>query len=376
MYWLIFIALLIGAYLEVSNKRINIKRFYIIYTILILLATLRQGQGSDYYNYLQIYNEIRDLTRNSVFPILLSKDPGYSLLNYLAISVGCPFELFSALCSFGIMLILLPYFRDSCSKSLISLFIFYTTFYLIYPFSAIRQGFTIAFFVSVLYPLLREKKHLLYALLTIIASSIHSSLLVVLVVPFVYEKTISRNKLLLVIILSLFVLFIYNPFERIVSLSGYNRFSDYLDKTSMSYLAILIRGALVTSLFLIPERIYRSDRELNNIRILFVLGFFIYSVFSFSDLIASRLFIYFQVLQGLFLVRMIYSTNLKKISHQLCSCFLLISTVLFVKNINSFIVEGKYQNCTVLSYPYLSLFDSKSEISYYRKDLGFANSME
>ena len=61
MYWLVLILIFILCYLEVRNKKINEKSFYIAYTLLVLMLVLRKGQGTDYYN----YNEVSLLSRKS-----------------------------------------------------------------------------------------------------------------------------------------------------------------------------------------------------------------------------------------------------------------------------------------------------------------------
>ena len=65
MYWIVFLFIATCALFEIRNKRVNKSTFYLVYAILVLMVVLRQGQGSDYYNYLSIYNEVDSLTSQS-----------------------------------------------------------------------------------------------------------------------------------------------------------------------------------------------------------------------------------------------------------------------------------------------------------------------
>lgn len=372
MYWIVFCLILIITILEIKNKKISRNRFYFIYFVLIVFTALRQGQGSDYYNYKEIYSEVRRITDTSFFPLLLMKDPGYAFLNYMAIQCGMSYELFMSLFSILIMLIAYPFFSTVCKKSGIALFLFYTTFYLVYFFSGIRQGFTIAVLLGILYPLLMKKKYSKYVVVTLLASLIHQSIIISLGFLFIHKLNISTKYLLLLTLPLMFVLASRMNIIQYIPISFVQKRLEYYvgnDKLSVQYLAMIVRFLVLVPVFLVPESIYKNNMELRGLRNIIWFGFFIYAFFSFSDLTASRLSWYSRVFEGLFVTLLVYKTQLAKINKQLCVWFITLAFVLFAKDIFSFMQQGEYENCNIISYPYLTLFDNEETIQYYRKSL-------
>lgn len=368
LYWLLFSILLIFTLIEIKEKKISSKIFKYSWIVLVLMVTLRQGQGTDYYNYLEIYKEVTLYSSQSFWLLFVQSDPGFRIICFFAIALGIPYEMFASLFSLWTMILIYPFFRIHCRKSVIALFIFYaSSFYLIYMFSAIRQGFVIAVFLGKLYPLLLQNKRKSYYLLTILLSSIHLSSLVLLIVPYVYSRRIGRNALLLFSSIGVIFMFV-NPFEIVLSNLGFNRLDRYIvdEISSTKYLAILLRIIILIPLFLLPKSIYRKYKELNIMRNFLFISFMIYAIFSFSELTASRLGIYFKVFEGCFLALIIHQTYLKKISYQICYCYILLTFLLFAKDINAFIDQGNYKNCTMWTYPYLSIFDNENTILNYR----------
>lgn len=377
MYWIVGGLLLLFSIIEIRNKHIDSILFNFSYLILLLMVVLRQGQGTDYYNYMEIYKEVQYYSSESWLLLLYRNDPGFAILNYLAQIVGISYKIFSAIFSLFIMILAYPFFYKHCSKSIIPLFFFYTTFYLIYPFSAIRQGFGIAVLLGVLYSYLKEKRYFLYYLISVLVSSVHLSFIVTFILPLIYHKSISRKYLSIICLFAIIILIVYNPFEKIAVVLAHGRLDSYIDgSSSTKYLAMVVRLLILIPLFLIPESTYRKNVELNNLRKILLCGFCIYSIFSFSDITASRIETYFRVFEGIFYAKLIHETKLKKISVQICFCYMLLLCVLFTKNINALIDQGNYKNCNIFTYPYLSLFDDEETIYYYRKSLGFADRME
>lgn len=376
MYWLVLILIFILCYLEVRNKKINEKSFYIAYTLLVLMLVLRKGQGTDYYNYNEVYKEVAYITEQSIIPIFFYRDPGYAFLNYIAIQLGIPYKWFSAIFSFATMLILYRFFAGICRKSMVPLFFFYSTFFLIYPFSIVRQGFTLAILLGFVYPLLVNGKTKLCILIIIAASLFHQSFLVCLLLIFIYKIKLQTHTLL----------FLSIPFF-IILLSGINilkfipiasiaeRAENYFEWGS-SILAIIVRIVVLIPIFLIPESRYSENNELRGIRNILICGFFIYSLFSFSELISSRLAAYFRVFEGYFILLLLSRAHLRKINYQLFICYALVAFILFTKDINSFIEQGEYENCNILTYPYMTVFNDDNTIMHYRKNLGFADRIE
>lgn len=133
----------------------------------------------------------------------------------------------------------------------------------------------------------------------------------------------------------------------------------------MKYIAKTVRVLVILPIFLVPKSIY-NDRDLLGIRNILLMGFVVYSLFSFNELTSSRLGVYFRVFEGLFIMMLIYRTCLKKLNYQILFAMSIFASVFFVKDINSFLIQAGYKNCNLLSYPYLSVFHDESTIFYYR----------
>lgn len=371
LYWFVFFVLLFFSIKEIKSKRINQSIFNFLWIVLVLMVSLRQGQGTDYYNYLDLYREVKFFSNQSVWLLFTQSDPGFRLLYYIIMKLGISYEVFSCLFSFITMFFIYPFFRTHCNKSIIALFIFYaSSFYLIYMFSAIRQGFVIAVFLGKLYPLLYRKQYKKFCFYVVLLSCIHISSLILLFVPYIYNKRIGQNALMMLSILGILFMFI-NPFEIVLSSLGFYRLDRYIgdETTTTKYFSIILRIIVLLPIFLLPKSIYKKYDNLNVLRNFIFINFIIYSIFSFSELTASRLGIYFKVFEGCFLAFIIHKTNLRIISKQICYGYMLLTFVLFAKDINAFITQGNYKNCTIWTYPYLSVFESKNTIQYYRSNI-------
>lgn len=379
MYWLVFIFIAICALFEIRNRRINRTAFFTIYTILVLMTMLRQGQGTDYYNYMEIYKEVGVISEQTPLALLIMKDPLFSLINYVAIQLGIGYKLFSALFSLAIMLLMYKFYNRSCHQSAVALFMLYATFYLVYPFSGIRQGLTMAIVLGVLYPLLKQRKYWKYYIILFIISFIHQSVLICALFPLVYRFKIKSSILLFVgsicaVIMVLGINWIdMLPLPDMIS----TRAEEYTETSSASkYLAMAVRLLVVMPTFLISDKKYRENTELNGVRNIIFMGFVVFSLFSFSDLIASRMSIYFRMFEGLFIFLLLFTSGLRRLHMQIGVYYFLIASVLFTKDIGAFISQGEYRNCNVITYPYLTIFDDNETIMYYRHNLSSADRIE
>lgn len=370
LYWTIFFVLLYFSFKEIYTKKIDVKAFQWMWIILILISVLRQGQGTDYYSYESIYNGVREISEYSIFYALAQSDPGYRLLNLIANQLHIPYIVFASLFSLIIFIIIYPFFKKQCNRSMIALFMFYaSSFFIPYFLNQWRQAFAVAVFLRA-FPYLLNGELKKYFLWIILASTVHLSAIILLVAPIIQKIRIGRNLMLVIAFICIIFLFI-NPFEFIISKLGFERLDFYIgnESTGAKYLAWLVRIILIIPMFLIPENLYKKRKIFRITRNFILSGFIIFCTFSFSELIASRLNIYFRVLEWYFAVLIIHHTKLKIISRQLCYCYLMFITVLFAKDIQGAISQGEYENCNILTYPYLSVFDDKETIEFYRKDI-------
>jgi len=338
------------------------------------MAILRYGQGQDYFNYEQIYEWIETITDSSILRILLFPDLGYGLLNYICITIGLPYEMFMGLFTAATMIMFYVFLKRTCSCSMVALLIFYSVIFMIYPISASRQGFSMAFFLCFMYPLLEKRENKKYYFYLLFISSFHASAIVSGLFPLLYRYKISTKVLISLFCLSFVLMFLkINFFSYIPVPLIQTRMAAYLESSSSQVLAQIVRFLLVFPLFFIPTSLLNEYNEIKMNRILLVCGFFIYALTSFSELASSRLWGYFLGFECIIFSQL--STKLYKFKHKklMLMYYILIAGILWIKDINGAIQQGEYKNCNVLTYPYVSIFEGSETIELYRKNRGFVN---
>lgn len=364
MYWVVFLIIIFYTLFEIRSKQINHKAFDIVYVILTLMVVLRRGQGTDYTSYQVLYSEISETPFVLLF---IGKDPLFSIICAMAQYCKCSYELFSALFSLVIMCLCYPFFSRECHKSMVALFLFYTTIFLIYPFNVFRQGLAMSVLGGVLYLYIKKKKWVAYYAILILLSGIHNSVLICAILPLVYNIKIDKTLLgILMLGATLYMFMVSNGiFPGLRILIDLDRVNVYQDAAA-SFKNIMTRVIMLLPIFLVPNHVYRFNTELNGLKNILVFGYVIYAIFSFNTLVSSRMFDYFFFFCGLFVILLLYASNLRTISRQIGVYYIIISSILFVNDIKGFIEQGGYQNCSVWTYPYLSVFETTQQIQYYR----------
>lgn len=378
MYYLIYLIIYITTVKEVLNRRINYLLFFSMYFLLTIMLIFRYGQGQDYFNYQQLYNEIGYLGDISPYLLLTRPDIGYTILCYVSYSFQLPFFLFVAFIGIVTMYWFYLFFVKYCGKSMLSLFFFYSVIYLIYPFSILRQGIAIAFFVGILLPLIENRKYVKYYIYTVLLSMIHLSAIIMVLFPIMWNAKLSKKWILLIFsLLSISMLFEIQLFTHIPISFINERVEHYVESSSNNLIfAKLVRLLIVFPLFFFPNRWLREDSYMLKMRNMLFGGFVVYALLSFSELAASRLWGYFLVFECIMLFRLLCQKSFLKFRFFLLSYYILLNNVLWFKDINGFIQQGEYQNCTILTYPYISLFDNENTLYYYRTYFGTVNDIE
>ena len=381
MYHLLFVILLVFSVLEFfgkSNKTIAAGLFL----LLLLVVTLRYGQGSDYFNYIYLFNhsannfEIALLTKD--FSIV-TQEIGFAAISYLSLKIlhFSP-EFLTAIFSLFSFLFVWLFIKKYSLKPITSLLIFYSTFFLIYPYSAIRQGICISIFIYYLIPLLQDRKYLKYYIFSILLFSIHFSSIILLILPIV--NLIKGYKISHVLIISgialviglLFYQFLFPFFSAIDIIS--DKIITYTDRVTLDIVSLILR-----IIMFVPILYTFKLFERNSIRDLFlkiyILGFILYLLFMASSLISSRINVYMRYFEMILIVDFLVHFFFKKWNRILSYSFIIaIMTVLYVKNINSFIDQGPYySDVNFVNYPYVSIFNKSKIIdtriipSYYKQ---------
>lgn len=366
MYYILYFLVIIGVINELSSRKRNQKYFDFCYFIATLMAVLRYGQGTDYFNYANVYRQIEISLNRDFLSSLAVTDSGYCLLCDIGLVLGLPYEAFVMVISLLMMVLFYRFLSKNCNYSMFSLLVFVSLIYMIYIYSAQRQGLAMAFFYGQLYPLLIKKKSVQYYCGTFLIGFIHASAWFFILFPSL-KKVKIRNQYVVIFLVSILVMFVssnildYIPIPFIKA-----RIEYYLgESTSNAIFAKLFRIIVLIPIVLMKNADKRNE-HLNVSRHFMLVAFITYSLFSFSEATASRLWGLFLGFECLFLsnISITFRKSFKRFS--LLSFYTLLLVVMWFKDLGAAIDQGSYKHCNMFTYPYVALFEGESTLEYYR----------
>jgi hypothetical protein len=134
----------------------------------------------------------------------------------------------------------------------------------------------------------------------------------------------------------------------------------YTQTNSLNILSILSRTALFIPILQL-SKIYAKGSIQETFLKIYIIGFFLYLIFLGSSLISARLNVYMRYAEVFLLVDFLLYVFKYKLNRIVSfSYIILIMTVFYVKNIDSFIVQGPYySHINFYNYPYVSIFNKK-----------------
>ncbi|MCB2353555.1 EpsG family protein [Clostridium estertheticum] len=365
IYFCILIVILILAILELSTKQ-NMKRsFNGIFVILTLMGSLRYGVGTDFFNYMQIYSVVPKLNNPYFKRMVVHTEYGYNVIQGLFKMFNLNYLVFNFVITIITMYLFYIFIKKNSKLYMVSLLIFYSMYYFTYINNGIRQGLAIGLFLVVLLPKLQKKEYLKYVVFTLLFSLIHSSIVVVLILPLFYFHFNKIN--LLIITICAFIIafvnigFLLKPFGGI-----YTSYQYYLG-TNINIFALMSR-VITFAIVIILYKSVRSEIRIEDKNIIkyYIVGIIIYIIFSRSELLASRLNVYFKCFEMILIPNLIKLLQQKQkkiiISYAIC----IIMATMWIKEINGALEQAQYFNkSNVLNYSYVSIFN-KNDIYLYR----------
>lgn len=379
MYYILFLILLTFSILEFNSGKTYKRAFLWIYLFMTFLAMFRCGQGTDYIPYGRVYEQAAN-SGSILNTFGMISDPIFGFAMYLSSSLGLSYTGFNILISGLMMLFFYPFFAKYCEKKIVALFFFYCPIFLVLIMSGIRQGFALSIFVGFMLPALLERRYLKYYLVLPLAMSFHASAVIFLVLPFfqflLLSKTghwVKHHLILILVVISCIVLIFGVNIVSLIPFDIIQRRAMYYvghEATGNKIFAILMRILLFVPFLLVFLKRKEENERINSWYLFTFAGFFIYSFLSFSELIASRMDLYMKI----FMIPLLVSTiacnsSFRKYRQLFFVYFMVLQSVFWFKTVGDFIVQGSYKNGNFLTYPYLSIFDSKSTIEYYRDDV-------
>lgn len=356
---------------EFSKRKPTTKRlFNVAWLVLTCMLVFRYGQGTDYYEYQIIYESV-DNEGSFLVNTLYHGEIGWYILNLIGNKIGASFYLFNGIISLFEMLMIRRFILKYSPYKILSLLLFYPTYYLTGCYSIMRQGLVLCVFLGVGVTLLVEKKTFKYFVLIFILTIIHTSSIALVILPFILD--LKKNKIYIIVggIILLLGLRYVEAYVNMDALSGYTG--------HVGIAGILVRIVL----FLILLRLYTLPRLVNdNYDVIekwlfrtYTVGFIISLVFFSSATLSQRLTMPFKAVEVVLIpmllfrnqhyIRSIKSNVKMQVISLLFFIVISIMNVEFFKNIYSYIDQGNYYSwVSPVDYPYSSVFD-KNKIKKY-----------
>jgi hypothetical protein len=361
-YTLLIILFLIFS--PISNK--NETKYFVIfsYFVLLLFASFRFGIGTDYFSYYRIFSllpdNFSDISLLQIVSFSLFVEPGFSLLMILFKSLNLSFSYFIALCSFISLSLSLYTIQKYSINRLLSLFIFFANYYMIYIESALRQGIAMTIFLYAFYDFIYTKRKVNYYLLILAGMTIHVSIVITLCVPFIMKihKNIFRNPIIIIIMAMMALassIFMPRVFGFIFSI--FSKKSYFNRSLSLNIFPISLRILEMILVYILFRKNYLmlSDREIMAVKV-YISGVYIY--LTISSVGQSRVSEYFTFIEIILIPNLL---SYLKIKPRLVyyTVFLSLFVILFYKDMYSFIDQRKLKSNRIIDYQYVTIFNKE-----------------
>lgn len=179
IYYFYVLIFCVGSFLEKYDAKIGQKFFKILIITLVIFFGIRYQVGNDYDAYYSNY-----LAINKGSGYVSAKEPLYLLANYIF-----SFEMFVFVFSFFSIILLSKFILNFSEQGFLvmTLFVYYCLYFVIFNLHLIRQGLAISI-VLYSYIYLFEKKYKVYYLLVLGAFLIHTSAIFVLPFGLLFHK--------------------------------------------------------------------------------------------------------------------------------------------------------------------------------------------
>ncbi|GKU77026.1 transmembrane protein EpsG [Paenibacillus sp. L3-i20] len=300
VYLLSYITLLVLSLKEITTSRFysgNINKLIIgCLLVFSIIAGIRYGIGTDYFNYLEIFNYVNVISDYGYL------EPGFRFVIVLIKSLGFSVESLFFFFSFITLFYMFYGIKKTSIYPMFSVFLFITVFYIGYVFNGVRQGIAMALFVYLLIDIEQRnfKKVLLY---TIIGLTLHFSAIFIMVGYFFSRLKFSRKSYVILTVLLVVAIFT----NHIWTNAFMYLMPDYIQTKIDIYANGIVGGidsigVLQRLLLLILFLIYYNKLKMVNASFewifkLYFLGFVFYAMFSFQEMFATRINMFFRILE-------------------------------------------------------------------------------
>lgn len=372
LYHIVFLLLLGGTLFEHYCKKTPKWLYCITFSALTVMLCLRFGQGSDYSAYSMIYYTMPTNIAGVMTWDAGKAEIGWRLLCMVFRKWDLSFPVFVAAVSLLEMAMIGRFVNRFCERKMLALFLSYHTLYLTYCFSAMRQGVVIAVFLGLLLQWLLDGKYLRYCVGVALCCSIHTVALVLLIPLVIRGIRLTVEQIVALVAVGACVGLLLSIFGigNLLAMLGMN----YAGESDISLVALAERACtfvLVSYMYHIYLGGQEPDQKdpLFQIYKFYAFGILLYGLLMWSPLISSRTIFVLKILEVPLICTCI--GKCRKAANIAVLYCVAICSLLYVKNISSYITQQMYLKDSVWEYPYVSVFDKERAEKIRSKDAPF-----
>lgn len=340
IYITAYIILLCVAFFEffedrINNRYLNAFLFISILLYLVLLSGTRYEVGADFSSYLNIFNNVDSLTESSAYSSL---EPGFKLIIIFFKSINFPpyflFFVFSTI----LFSFLGRGIKRTSKLPFLSLFVFFLIFWIGYVFNVLRQGIVMAMFIYVIEDIKNKKFHKVL-FVSLLATTIHFTGLFIIISYFLYHFTVKRSVYITLVAGSIIYYLNSAKFFELIAVilpAGLeNKLIDYMSRFpgGVGVTSYLLR-IIIIGLFLYFYNSLKKEENFKGLFNIYFFGFLVYTLLSFQVQAATRINMFFRILEILLFP---YLVVIKKDKPQKIIMFwiiIAITTALFLSDLS------------------------------------------
>ena len=358
---------LLGIIFSLLNGKSKI--LYMIFaTILAGLAVFRYGVGPDYFAYEYLYNRLNESPAQEFLYGVDNQEILFRFFGSLLKSVGISYQQYITV----IAIINLYYMGKICRKysenPTLSLLIYFCFYYLVWTFSGLRQGLTLAIGVYYLLECLENNKTIKLFITTIILSFIHTSAIVLVPLYFIARIDFKKRTLIFLVLASIFISILpmgllinhlqWMPIiDKIIPYSTFtNSINNIFDFQSIIRIIFLVIAFFYYDAF--SQKSEFSKRVIN----IYIISYCLYFFLKFSELTAARISLYGVLLNIILLTNFyyLYKDKINKLIY--IGCLLFLSFIYLLKELETLGQLSGLDHADSFQIPYTNIYNKNEHI--------------
>lgn len=359
MYYIILLSTIVFSLISKKFSKMDKPLFILEIVLMTAVLCFRFGQGSDYFGYELNYNILAE----GMSWRLIHGEIGYTFLCWMFITLGANFKVFILVISAIMMINTYRGIIKLSEFKMLSLVLLYSTYYLTFYSSAIREGLILSVVIGWLLPLYLDEKYNEFIIVTIISATIHSSCIIMLFLVLFKRTSFIQNRYT-----AMFISFLGGLGVAVVlKFTGLHISYIYY---SPSIFAILLRIVL----FIVMDRMYVRYGDFNkNIKKLYnvyLVGLFLYFALWPMALLSHRVTAYLKITEvilfpNLYCAARNYMPKFMRYSFKRIA-YVFICLLCFtesLKNMESYARQSRYvESIKFYNYPYISVFAPEKSV--------------